>query len=311
MMSRLPLIVLLALASCEASGPCRLSVLATIPFEVVQHHLAVHAEFNHHPSTLVFDTGAQTSVLTDEAVQRLGLTTERALVGTIGGIGGQRAVSIVSSDSFTIKNLNGNGFSFFAANVFGDRPSQFDGILSTDFLSRYDLDLDVPARRIGFYRPSGDCSHPTVALAGDVYAVPLLSGDESDQRPRIEVSIEGKSFRALIDTGAPVSVLFRPAAARLGLTIAALKSDRVGKIGGVGPRPVVAYRHVLQTVTIGDLAVTNMPIAIADEAEPDDEAMLLGLDFISRVHLWISISSARVVMNYPPLPSPFDQHPPP
>ena len=156
----------------------------------------------------------------------------------------------------------------------------------------------------------GDCSHPVAALAGDLYDVPLLSGDERDERPRVEVSIEGKAFTAIIDTGAPVSLLFRPAAARLGLTIAALKSDRVARIAGAGPRPVVAYRHVLQTVTIGSLAITNMPIAIADEAESDGDAMLLGLDFISRVHLWLSVSSGRVVMNYPPLPSPFDQRSP-
>jgi predicted aspartyl protease len=310
MTSRLTLLALLALSACEPTGPCRLSVLATIPFQVAQNHLIIQVELNGHPSSLLFDTGAFTSVLTGQAVRRLGLRINRVPARAIQGLGGWKYALTVSADSFKIGNLRGTDFYFLASNIFG-RPSRLDGTLSTDFLSRYDIDLDVPARRIGFYQPSGDCSHPTVALTGDVYDVQLLPTDDDDQRPKIEVSIEGKPFQALIDTGVPRSLIFRSAATRLGLSIAALKADQVGNIGGIGPRPVIAYRHVLQTVTMGGLAVDNMPILIADQPEIGGDAMILGLDFISRVHLWLSVSSGRVVMNYPPLPSPLDQHPPP
>ena len=302
----LPVVALMALAACQApSGACKLSVLASVPFHVADGHLIVDAELNGQPSKLIFDTGAHTSVLTNDAVQRLGLRTESEHVGTVNGIGGMQLVSLVDAETFSIRNLKAHDFHFIAGNVLRQAHAA-DGLLSTDFLSRYDVDLDVPGRRIDFFASSGNCDHPTVALTGDVFATRLIS-DDDDPRPRIRISIDGKMFTALLDTGSPVTVMFRSAADRLGLGIAALKADRVGKIGGIGPDPVVAYRHVLQTVKIGDITVENMPIDIADQPPLRDEAMILGLNFIGRIHLWISNSSGRLIMQYPPLTSPLDE----
>ena len=304
------LVAVLTLAACAApSGPCALNVLASVPFRIDHDHLAIDAELNGQPTSLIFDTGAATSVLTNRAVERLGLQINRPFFGAINGIGGSRSASLVEADTFSIRNLHGRDFLFLASNIFGDHARGADGLLSTDFLSRYDIDLDLPGHRIDFFKATGNCGRPTVALTGNVYAVPLLR-DGADRRPRVEVSIDGKIVTAVIDTGAPFNVLFRSVANRLGLPIASLKADRTGRIGGIGPNPVVAYRHLLQTVTIGDIAVQNMPINIADEPAPDDAAMILGLNFISRVHLWISVSSSRLIIQYPPLPSPLDDQGP-
>jgi predicted aspartyl protease len=66
---------------------------------------------------------------------------------------------------------------------------------------------------------------------------------------------------------------------------------------------VNAARHVLESVTIGDLIVKNMPVAVTDQRLGDVD-MLLGLPFTRQVHVWISNSSHTLIMQYPPAPSP-------
>jgi hypothetical protein len=47
-----------------------------------------------------------------------------------------------------------------------------------------------------------------------------------------------------------------------------------------------------------------MPVEIVDQRSDEDADMLLGLDFLSRVHVWLSFSSRTLVMQYLPEPSP-------
>ncbi len=51
---------------------------------------------------------------------------------------------------------------------------------------------------------------------------------------------------------------------------------------------------------MGDLVFGNMKVAVLDEAAGDDTDMLLGADFQTKVHLWISYSSHTLIMQYPP-----------
>jgi hypothetical protein len=57
-------------------------------------------------------------------------------------------------------------------------------------------------------------------------------------------------------------------------------------------------------VVIGDLTISNMPILVLDQRHANDADMLLGYDFVTRVHVWISRSSDSVIMQYPPAATP-------
>ncbi len=80
--------------------------------------------------------------------------------------------------------------------------------------------------------------------------------------------------------------------------------------------------HVFSAVKIGSFEIHNMSIEIiaqmnngvshhhvgslledVEYGEGGDEEMLLGADFMQKVHLWISHSANRLIMQYPPQPS--------
>jgi predicted aspartyl protease len=278
--------------------------VSELPLQRQGRHVIVEAKINGQPARMIFDTGTFTSILTPQAVSRLHLKTERSMAGELHGIGGSQSADLVTAKTVELGQTHGRNFPFLSADL-GPTENTFgaDGLLSSDLLSKWDIDLDFQAGRIGLFQPIGDCRHPAAYLNGPLYRVDLLPFGE-DHTPRIKIVIDGKTFTALVDTGAFSTSIYRHAAARLGIHVADLPADPHGGIYGVGPRKIRSVTHVFQPITIGDLTVENMPVDIIDQASDDDVDMLLGADFQARLHLWISYSSGSLIMQYPPTPSP-------
>jgi predicted aspartyl protease len=300
------LIVLLALTllGCATVEQCKMGRATDLPLRMMHHHLVSAVEINGKPADMILDTGSFGTVLTREAVARLGLPTPDWTAIEARGIGGSRSLSVLQTAQFKLGRLHGRDLHFA---VF-DSPSvlgmgQVDGLLGMDILSQFDIDLDLPEHKVLLYGTQGGCRHPTVALEQPLFALPMEQ-DERERSAVVEVSIAGKSLRALLDSGADSNVLYRGAARRLGLDETALAGDRKGSMGGIGPRAVQYRRHVIEPVTIGDLTVRNMPVDVSQESRAGDFDMILGLDFFLRVHVWLSFSSHTVIMQFPPHASP-------
>jgi clan AA aspartic protease (TIGR02281 family) len=264
---------------------------------------------NRQPAWLRLDTGSFTTILTAQATRRLRVHVDpdksehfRGAIedpwGVL-GIGGLRNADEVMAQSLELGALHGRNFHLLSADI---DLGPADGLLSIDFLADYDIDLDSAGRQVRLYRAAGACSRPKVFLQPPLYVVPLLPMD-TDKRPRLNVSIEGHDFIAMIDTGASHTAIFRHAGERLGVSVAN-PSDRHMVMRGIGPEHVAAARHVFASVKIGDLTIRNMPIAVLDDAHGDDVDVVLGTDFERRLHVWISNSSGQLVLQYPPQASP-------
>ena len=291
-----------ALLSQAAAADCTMAVASRLPWQLGDGYLMVSAKLNGRPAQFIFDTGSFTSVVTEEAVRRLDLRVMKgeefqSLHLRVTGIGGDRSALGVTARSVELGGLHARNYNFIEANVV---PPPADGLLSTDLMSQFDIDLDFPERQAVLYHPTGDCSTPAAFLAGPLYTVPLLPIGQ-DRRPRIRVQVGDHDLVAIVDTGASRSVIFRQAAERLGVRFDKLSDDAHLLTAGVGPRRVATIAHVFEAVSVGVLTISNMKLNVLDEsAGSDGVEILLGADFQSRVHLWISYSSHSLIMQYPP-----------
>jgi hypothetical protein len=180
-----------------------------------------------------------------------------------------------------------------------------DGLLGADFLASYDVDLDFPASKASLFKVQGSCAAPATALDGPLFQAPLVRSDHPlDSRPFVRVEVAGKSLLAAVDSGAAHTLIFGNAARRIGLRVEDLAKEPHFRARGIGPDTPVIVRHVMTPISIGEITIGNMPVAIMDERSPDSTDMLLGLDFLSHVHVWLSFSSHVMLMQYPPRPSP-------
>ena len=284
----------------RARADCTMARVSQLPVQVVQDHPLVTATLNGGAARLAFDTGSFTSVLSEAAVGRLQLRRMqgeeiRNSLGVVSGVGGARSARYVTAHTVELGGLRGRDYNFIAS----DMGIGFaDGLLSVDLVSQFDIDLDFPQAKIVLYRPVGDCSAPAAFLAGPLFSAPL-EPTGVDRRPRVKVEIAGRVFTALVDTGAPRSAILRSAAERLGIGTPQAGSAQAS-VGGIGPGRVTATRGVVSDLAVGDLMFDRMPVMVLDGALGDSVQVILGADFQSRVHVWISYSSHTLIMQYPP-----------
>ncbi|HTZ72262.1 MAG TPA: retroviral-like aspartic protease family protein [Acetobacteraceae bacterium] len=301
-----------ALAACQGAGsnqPCQIVHLTDLPLTDHDQAFYTTIKINGHDAHMLFDTGAATNLLSAAAARRLGMTVDRIQGLEAVGLGGSREEGIAQSHNVNLGATHGEDLLFETVDSDVD-GGKADGILGMNFLHGYDFDLDFWDNRLGLYATLGDCSRPSTALSPPLYGVPFAPpamGPESQHleetlSPAIYVTINGERLRALIDTGAVHTTVFRDTARRIGLGKATILGR--GKMRGVGPRRVDVDVRMSAPVTIGDLTINNMPVIVADQRHLENADMLLGYDFVTRVHLWISHSSGTLIMQFPPLPTP-------
>ena len=298
------------LAACQGGTdalPCGLGFVTGLKLTQSDRAFDTTISINGQNAAMFLDTGSTFNLLTRSAASRLRLAPAYHAEHYLEGIGGNLEIAAGRSREVRLGDAHGKDLTF-ATVADSAVPGDADGILGMDFLYDYDMDLDFWDGRLGLYKTIKSCATPVTAMTGQLYSVPLLDPSHALEKhvesldTVFDVTINGKIFKAVVDTGATRTLIFRDSARRAGLRDAAILAR--DSIHGAGERPVAGDIRISAPMSIGDLTVTGMPIVVADQTHPVDTDILLGFDFVTRVHLWISHSSHTLIMQYPPMPTP-------
>lgn len=301
-----------------AATNCRMMKIGEMPLTEHHGHFIVNALVQQQRVSLVFDTGAEDTILNQDAVARLKLRGRQGPAGKIEGIGGSTDVDKYRIH-ISLAGVDGDWERYvYAARL----PGFDDGVISPGFFGA-DVDFDVPDHRIILFFADNDCSSPSVVMHGNLHRVPMLhpvyevpkDAPENVRfklllrmlnyaSPTVIAAVSGRKLVAAVDSGAPRNVVFLNGAARAGITPADIRHDAHAWAYGIGQKPVPAVMHSLAGIDVGDLHIADLPVLVVDQNGPGGVDMLLGADFYRRVHVWISYSSRTLVMQYPPASSP-------
>ncbi len=315
------LLLLLALAA-PAYADCQLAAVAVLPLRQEHGHFLFTADINTHPANFVLDTGAFATSLNRASADRLGVRLSQLDKLTY-GIGGAQAQYRGVAKRMRVGQMNADGMVIGGNDLWSaQRFPDWDGLFGMNMMAAYDIDLDIVGGHAILFEADGNCRKPTVALAPPLYRVKLEPA-RNDREADVILEIDGHPIRAKLDTGAVHSVMYRRAASRLGVDLSAFNAPTRATVVGIGRFAVPYMSHVFAKVRIGELSVHNMDIGIIAQQDsgidrvhvgsllpgadaPDDpggEDMLLGADFFTRFHVWISHSSQSVILQYPPVAS--------
>lgn len=155
----------------------------------------VDVEVNGHPAEFLLDTGASSSVLTQEFADRLGL--EEADRGAGAGAGGTVRMSIVRVDALTVAGITQRDIACPVMDISEVRNhvgQNVVGILGFDFFGTGSLHIDYVGREVTFERPCGPDAPLRAVMAGRTVRLPRFD---------VEFTLPPAGWHATVDTPLP------------------------------------------------------------------------------------------------------------
>lgn len=282
---------MLLLAGCTGPDPgtqsCALVPLASMPLRLHGGLLLVDAAVGGKSITLLVDTGAERTTLTETAVSRLGLPHD-AHASRSAGIGGITASFDVQVPGLLLGNtrfpLDRLAVGRFRIALPG---TEVDGLLGADILLGFELDVDIPDRRLTIYR-----LRRCEAAAPPWPATEISGVTARRDRMLVPIVLDGISGKAVLDTGAQTSAVSEELAARAGVTKAMLADDPHITKHGAAPNPLPVPIHRFHSLFIGAEQVADPRIDVIPGGGLGDG--LIGADFISGRRLWLAFPIRRL-----------------
>jgi len=278
-------LVLCAMQSARAEEDCRLHILTTLPLHFLKSgNVAIDAEIAGHSLRLLVDTGSPDSILTKSTADALGF--DQLSVGMesrFSMYGGERLTRYMHVTDFKFGQMVAPDALFL---VMSDRGDDFNGLLGTDFLSRYDMDFDFAHAKLNLFEPH-PCEGKAVYWTRNEDAIAKIRFDTQTRDPHIlvPVEIDGQKMTAILDTGASHSTMNFEAAERF----FDIKEDSPGVRVEKGNRGPV-YFYPFKTMTLQGVTVNNPKIVLVprDASKFSDWRALLGISVLRQLHLYIA-----------------------
>ena len=297
MLRRSPFLLLLVLlARCGATPAidCNLTMVAQMPLQVVDHLLVVPVGVDGKWVHLIVDSGAERTMLSETAAERLGLPHDVKHVSRSGGIGGAITITDAPIDRLVIGGVHFPVDRIAVGSLdLTMHGRNTDGLLGADILLAFDMDIDVPDHTLTLYR-TRVC--PNAQPPWPEPAVEITGVSARKDRLLLPFQLDNVPGTAILDTGAQGNVLGVAMASRMGLNDQTMAGDRTIRQHGVGPSDTVSHLHQFSLLRIGPIAFESPKMAVLPSDFGVGDA-LLGEPFLQGRRVWISFHNRQVFVS--------------
>ena len=282
-------LVVAAFCTAAQAGPCTLQLLTTVDMHVTDGHASVPVVVNGETQNLLVDTGGAFSMLTNEAAHKLHLPLQRQLWSEIVMFGGVRSTKMAMASRMSIGTLHAYRY-YFAVLPDGALEDGLDGLLAPNILAANDIDFDFANRKFSIFSQTHCYGGVVYWTKGNFVSIPF----HIDRIHHIEtqITIDGQTMEATVDTGAPYTTMSLESAERIFHIDP--KSPDLRPVQRPGGKDVFGYTYPFKTLSLGGLTVNNPRIVLV----PDSTSVslggsavpnvLLGFSILSKLHLYIA-----------------------
>lgn len=304
----------LALAFSPAqAAPCKLMKYASFPIDMGRvGAVTVPIAVNGTNETFIVDTGGIYSSLTQPTVAALDLKSLRIQSGLeVYAANGAQLDHYVTVDTLGIGAMRARYVHMLVdPGSAATGMNHVQGTLAPDLLRNFDLDFDFGHRTLNLMSPK-HCKGQVVYWASRYAVVPFTLADSF--HIEVPVTLDGHSFRAIIDTGASrTAIRARTAAHEFALTP---KSPGMMPTPGADGNTVVPFHYRFKTLVIGGITVKNPLVGILVDAATRSfwkkhsdwidhdpvygytfkpQPIILGLDVLTKLHLYIAYDEEKL-----------------
>ena len=289
---------LLACAGPASAEGCTLGKYGTLSVEMIGERPTTLVKVNGAVTRFAIDTGAWFSFMSRANADALGLKLVPAPFGfRMGGIGGSANAEIARIKDLGILDTDLHNVDFLVGG-----SDAGEGSLGANLLDFADLEIDLAQGKVTLFKPDG-CRKSALAYwvkKGGTYNVAgLRPFDLNDRRSFVDVTIDGKSIRALLDSGAAATLLDRRAAERIGIDLKGPGVKAGGPIRGIGAKTYQSWIVPIDTFSVGTETIQHSEMLVMDGNFSDGSTdMVLGVDFMLAHHMYIANSQRKLYFTY-------------
>lgn len=288
------LVVLPAHAQQDAAKPCVYTPIAKLPvsYKGPMLGITVQGRINGKPASLLVNTGIFHHLLTLTGAKRHGLQLRNS--GSKSGISGYSHTYTARLDEFFIGPA---GAGRVDLEVLADHsvPPAHDAMIGTNYLMQADLELWLAQKQITLFQPA-NCDGRFLAY-WDPKAVSIPFTMSPGYKPEFEVSLNGVTLTAGIDTSATASMVTLEAAKRIGLKLDAPNVERIRDTAGIGAATSASWSAVFDSLQIGTEKISSPRLNVVEAGHLQVD-MLLGADFLRAHRVLVAVSQHRLYFSY-------------
>jgi len=286
------------LASQAWADSCQLKDYGTLPVEMVGGQATTIVKINGNDTRFTLDTGAFFSTMSRANASSLGLKLRPAPFGfRISGIGGSAGVQFTQVKDFGILGTTLHDIGFIVGGT-----DTGHGLLGANLLDLVDLEIDLAHGKLTLFNVEHCDKHSLAYWSkdGNYNVADIVSARNQDNRQTfLNVTINGKQVRALLDSGAYATVLSRRAAERVGIDLDAPDVSAGSSSIGIGTRSVKTWTVRIDSFSVGTETIQHSQMQVIDGSMGDGETdMLLGVDFLLAHHMFIANSQRKAYFTY-------------
>jgi predicted aspartyl protease len=285
----------------EAPQPrCAYVELADMPLRYMGQNTmpAVDGEIDGTPAVMVLDTSAFDTQLTMNAVARRGLST-RMSSRHAGGVAGRTRLYTTRVNELAIGpvKIDGKRLDLFVVVDTTATPS-YDVLVGAPFLLQTDMEFDLRAKRMRFFRPQHCDDTPLQLWKEDIIVLPFDVSRSRTPNPVFTVLVNDKEVRAAIATGAPRSFLLLNAARRIGIDVDNPAVTRLRDTGLIGSERTGHWVAPVKTVQDGEETIKDAELGIVDAPALQVAELYLGQDFLRAHRVLFAMGQRKLYLAY-------------
>jgi predicted aspartyl protease len=278
---------------------CTYVEVASLPIRYVGEGLepAVDGTINDTPATMLIDTGSDQTHMTMNAATRRDLTLY--MTGRyVEGIGGLSRLYAARLKDFAIGPAHAGRRPELTVIGSTSYTPGFDAIVGAPFLLQADLELDLRAKRMKFYRPL-ECRKTDLFLwKENTVVLPFERGYGNSPNPHFTVIVNGKEMDALIDSGAHRSFMMLNAAKKAGIDVNGPGAIRMRDAGGIGTDRAPHWVAPVKMLQFGGETIRDVELGIIDSQGSRTADLYLGQDFLRTHRVLFAMSQEKLYIAY-------------
>lgn len=286
-------------ATAADTANCNLKIVNTVPIAMAYEgqRVLVPVTINGTQKEFMLDTGGAMTQISAAAAQELKLSITDSDVKML-DLYGNASTKAAKVDSFVLGRLRDRNTRLPLSTFRGE--GRISGILAADYMGKYDIELDFAGGKMNYFSPDHCPGKVVYWPAAAIAVVPILFGDM--QHLVLDVSLDSHHLRAMIDTGAPSTTLYKAEAKRVfGLTEDSERFEHIfQKLAFEGLEVGNPHIQIIPDKTGSKDAnndfVTGSRVRRVDDADPTDPVMLIGMNILSKLRLYIAFSERKIYM---------------